>query len=224
MKRTITIHQPDFLPWLGFFDRWKQSDLLIILDDVQFLRRGWHHRDRIKTRDGLAWLTIPVQKKGNFEQMINQVKIDNQSDWQRRHLATIRHVYRKAPFFESIFESLHDAYLGKTELLVSFNLRLLEIAAELLGIDTPYILASRYNVSGRKSERLIHLIQQEGGTDYLTGTGSKNYLDVGLFSRAGIRVIWQDFPHPIYPQLYGGFVPNLSVIDFMMNCGKQNVR
>jgi hypothetical protein len=222
MKRTIAIHQPDFLPWLGFFDRWKQSDLLILLDDVQFLRRGWHHRDQIKTRNGSVWLTVPVKKKGLYGQLINQVEVDNGTDWQQRHLATIEHAYKKAPFFEPVFAAFRESYIDKADSLVAVNLRLLQTASFLLGIRTPVVLSSRYKVSGQKSERLLELIRKVEGTHYLTGTGSRNYLDEGLFKKENVEVLWQEFRHPVYAQLHGAFVPNLSVLDFLMNAGGQH--
>ena len=106
----VTIHQPDFMPWLGFFDRWARSDLYIALDDVQFLRRGWHHRDKIKTLQGVQWLTVPVEKKGKYTQKINEVKIAYETDWRKDHLKTIELNYKKAPNFSNIYKKIRDIY------------------------------------------------------------------------------------------------------------------
>jgi len=217
MSKVITIHQPDFLPWLGFFDRWKNSDLYIVLDDVQFLRRGWHHRDKIKTAHGVVWLTVPVLKKGRFDQCINQVQIDNSRNWRHKHLATLEHAYRAAPGFHVVYPKLKEIYQRPYRLLVDFNMALLEMAAELLGIHTPIVLASRYGLQSRKTHKLVELVERHHGTHYLTGTGARSYLDEQLFHRCGITVTWQNFEHPVYPQLHGPFVPNLSVIDYLMN-------
>ena len=115
----ITIHQPDFIPWLGFFHRWAVSDLYIVLDDVQFLRRGWHHRDRIKTASGECWLTIPVRKKGRYLQQIRQVELDNDQIWRQKHLRTIEVAYKKAPNFDHCYVALKEIYLNSS----STNLR-----------------------------------------------------------------------------------------------------
>ena len=213
----VTIHQPDFLPWLGFFDRWKRSQRYVVLDDAQFIRRGWQHRDKIKTPGGVQWLTLPVQKKGNFTQAIRDVRLEEGLDWRGKHLRTIRSCYGKAPHFERHFAFLERAYLGGSRFLMEFNLLLLEYAAGVLGIDTPLCLASTFG-SGelRATRRLVELTRLAGGDVYLTGVGSRDYLDEAAFRQQGIAVAWQAFEHPIYPQLHGPFEPGLSVLDYLM--------
>lgn len=213
----VTIHQPDFLPWLGFFHRWERSQRYIILDDVQFIRRGWHHRDRIKTPTGTGWLTVPVQKKGLFNQSIRDVRLEAGTSWRRKHLNTIRSCYGKAPYFELHFPFLENAYMRQSEFLMEFNMRLLEYAACTLGIETPVSVASDFHCQGLKgTERLVELTRQVGGTVYLTGTGSRGYLEEALFHEQGMSVEWQQFVHPEYPQLHGPFEAGMSVLDYMM--------
>lgn len=216
---TVTIHQPDFLPWLGFFDRWLKSDLYIVLDDVQFLRRGWQNRDRIKTSDGAAWLTVPVLKKGRYDQLIRDVMIDDSTPWRSNHLKTIGHNYKKAPNFDRCFKEVEKIYGMGQKRLMDFNMSLLSYAASELGIKTPIAYASTFHVTTKASERLIDLVKAVGGKRYMTGTGSRDYLNEELFAREGIEVIWHEYKHPVYDQLSGDFIPELSVIDYLMMRG-----
>ena len=212
----ITIHQPDFLPWLGFFDRWRKSDLYIILDDVQFLRRGWHHRDKIKTREGAIWHTVPVVKKGQYHQLFRNVKIDNDTNWRNKHLKTIELNYKKAPNFELYFEKIQNIYNKQHLFLIDMNMELLHFLADELGITTPYIFASDNKITSTSIQRLVDLVKLVDGTDYLTGLGSKDYLDESYFKKENIKVIWHEFQHPIYSQLHGKFIPMLSSFDYLM--------
>ncbi len=220
----VTIHQPDFLPWLGFFDRWQKSDLFIVLDDVQFLRRGWHHRDKIKAPNGVQWLTVPIIKKGRYHQLINEVEIDNKDNWRQKHLKTLKFSYSKAPNVERIFNCIGKIYGLKHKLLIDFNMDLLKFCADILEIKTSVVLASTFNVKSKSSQRLVELVKTVGGDTYLTGSASKAYLDENEFKEAGIEVNWQEFNHPVYPQLYNGFEKRLSVIDFFMMASKDDFK
>lgn len=212
----VLIHQPDFLPWLGFFHRWAHCDHFIILDDVQFLRRGWHHRDRIKTASGPAWLTVPVIKKGRYEQEIREVEIDNSRNWRSKHLRGIETAYRKAPYFERHYEALKKIYSKMHGLLIDLNMDLLLYMARSFNIHKPLEYASRYNIGTTSTDRLVKLVECAGGDEYLTGLGSQDYLDESAFEKAGINVQWQNFKHPVYEQLHGAFAPGLSAVDYLM--------
>lgn len=220
----VTIHQPDFLPWLGFFDKWASSDLYIILDDVQFLRRGWHHRDKIKTRDGVRWITVPVIKRGKYDQLIRDVEIDNSTDWRTKHLKTIEFNYKKAPNFEYFFRKINDIFSINDNMLIDLNMNLLNFVAKELGITAPAVFASDYYIKTTSTQRLVDLVKKVGGDVYLTGAGSKNYLDEALFSEAGIKVRWHQFDFPAYPQLHGKFEKNLSVLDFLMMASNSEMK
>lgn len=215
MQRIITIHQPDFLPWLGFFKRWRDSDLYVVLDDVQYLRRGWQNRDRIKTANGTQWLTVPVRKSGRYDQQIREVELEA-GNWRSKHLRTMRAAYAKAPNFDKTFKALEALYLQGFEKLIDFNMSLLEWAASELGVATPVRFSSELCVASLKTERLVDLTQAVDGTVYSTGTGSRAYLEEDLFAARGIEVRWQQWAPPPYPQLHGEYVPMLSVIDFIM--------
>ncbi|MBU1248402.1 MAG: WbqC family protein [Proteobacteria bacterium] len=213
----VTIHQPDFLPWLGFFHRWQNCEKFIVLDDVQFIRRGWHHRDKVKFSTGVKWLTVPVMKKGKFEQLIRDVRLEEGMQWRKTHLNTIRAYYGKAPGFDQHFSALEDIYQQKDKFLVDMNVKMLRYIATTLGLDAPMLFASELGCDQTATRRLVELTARVGGTQYLTGTGSREYLEETLFREREIEVVWQQFTHPVYPQLHGAFVPGLSVLDYVMN-------
>lgn len=213
----ITIHQPDFMPWLGFFDRWEKSDLYIILDNVQYIKRGWHNRDKIKTPHGVKWLTVPVKTKGRYHQLIKDVELDNESNWQRKHLAAILEANGQAPNCDAIYPELERIYYAGQQKLIDLNIEFLQLFARLLKIQTPTAFASDIAAEGSKTERLVNLVLACKGTAYLTGEGSRGYLEEDLFRQHGIKVQWQGFEHPCYPQLHGEFEPGLSALDFLMN-------
>ena len=215
-KKIVTIHQPDFFPWLGFFDRWQQSDLYVILDDVQFIRRGWHHRDKIKTPRGSEWITVPVIKKGNYHQLIKDVKINNSIPWQSKILNVVKENYQKAQNFNEIYCEMDNFLQKKYNFLIDLNVDILEYVASKMNIDTPYVFSSEYNITEKSTEKLKLLTLKNGGNKYLTGIGSKNYLEEQKFNDEGVEVVWQDFKHPEYPQLHGEFIPKLSCLDYLM--------
>jgi len=221
MKKIVCIHQPDFLPYLGFFDRLLNSDIFVMLNDVQFLRRGWHHRDKIKTSQGVQWLTVPVKKKGQYRQLIKDAKIDYQTHWKQKHLATIKFNYIKAPYFNTYFGDLQRIYDKTFEFLIDFNVELLQWILDIMQHSAQIVFASSLGVKSTRTLRLVEIVERLGGTTYFSGVGAKAYLEEHLFAERNIRLIWQDFKHPVYPQLYGEFVPNLSVLDCLLNCGEQ---
>jgi len=216
----VTIHQPDFLPWLGFFDRWKKSDLFIILDDVQFLRRGWQHRDKIKTSTGSKWLTVPVIKKGRYLQQIRKVEINNNENWRPAFLNNIQKAYCKTFNFKSHFDNIKKILSKKHNFLIDLNMDLLKYCANIFQIDTPFVFSSSFHINTTGTSRLVNLVKAVYGNSYLTGIGSKDYLDGKAFEKEGIELIWQHYNHPVYPQLYGDFTKMLSIIDFLMMVSK----
>ena len=219
----VTIHQPDFMPWLGFFQRWAVSDLLILLDDVQYIRRGWQHRDKIKTKSGATLLTVPIIKKGRFMQKINQVRIDNNQNWRKKHLKTIETAYKKAPNFECCFTAIRKIYEKEHSLLIDFNVELLAYISSAFKIVTPIVFASEYNISETSTSKLILLTQKVFGDTYLSGIGAKDYIDETLFKIANITIEWQNYLHPEYPQLHGTFISMLSAIDYLMMNSKSEL-
>lgn len=218
--RVVCIHQPDFLPYLGFFHRLLATDVFVYLDDAQFLRRGsgWHNRDKIKTAAGERWLTVPV-RAGRLERRICDVALSEQPHWREKHLNLLREHYRGAPFFGACYPEIEALYRAEATMMVDFNVRLLRHFYRVFGLQVDARYASDLAVPGHSNERLINLIRAVGGTHYLSGTGARAYLDETMFAAAGITVVWQRFAHPVYPQLHGAFTPGLSCIDALFNCG-----
>ena len=215
----VCIHQPDFVPYLGFFHRLLIADHFILLDDVQFIRRGWHHRDRIKSRNGSVWLTLSLCK-GDYHQRIDQVMLSADTKWIDNNLNLISDSYAKARYFNEVFPRVEAIYRAEHKRMIDFNRAFLELAMESFEIDIPISYASDFSIKSNGSQRLLALVQEIGSDAYLTGTGSKAYLEEEIFTAAGIQVVWQNFKHPTYPQLYDEFEPMLSCLDVMFNCGR----
>lgn len=218
----VTIHQPDFLPWIGFFHRWAQSDLYIVLDDVQFIDDGWQHRDKINTPNGVIWLIVPVIKKGMGPQLIKDVRINDSQNWQRKHLVTIKQAYGRSRNFNYYFDKLQEVYNKNHNYLIDLNIDLLEFSAEDLGIAVPKVFSSEYKIQIKGTQRLVDLVIAVGGKTYITGTGSKDYLQTELFEEENINVIFQRIEH--IKDMYGVKNIDLSILDyfFTKNEGKKD--
>lgn len=217
----VSIHQPNFLPWLGFFDKVDRADIFILLDNVQFEKNEWQNRNRIKGPNGPQWLTVPVQHR--FPQTIAEVCIDNQTNWRRKHWNAIASNYRKAPFFDQYSPLLEEAYQREWTRLVDLNIHLLKQVFDMIGLNTSIRLASEFQTDEVSSSRLSSLCKTVGGDVYLAGAGGHNYLDTTPFESSRIRVEYQDYRHPEYSQLFGSFIAHLSVLDLIMNCGDQSL-
>lgn len=216
---TICIHQPDFVPYLGFFQRLLIAHHFIVLDDVKFIRDGWQHRDRIKGRNGSTWLTLSV-RKGSHHQCINEVELSETTKWLDSNLNLLRECYDKSVHYSEIFPLVEGIYRAGHRYMIDFNCALLDLAMKYFDITVSISRASEYGIDAKRSARLLALVQAKQGDAYLSGTGSRDYLDEEMFRTAGVRVIWQDFKHPVYPQLHGDFEPMLSCLDVLFNCGR----
>lgn len=221
MKRNVVIHQPDFAPYLGFFHRFLHADLFIVLDHVQFVTntsRSWTHRDKIKTASGEKWLTLGV-KKPPLGTPINLVELAEDDKWVEGNLALLHENYRKAPAYSEVMPLVEGLYQSRPVRMADFNLRWLEVLADLMEVRIPFVLSSTLGPQGQKNELLIDLLRKVGATHYLSGNGARAYMDPEKFVDAGIALTWQLFAHPIYPQQFGSFIPNLSILDVLFNCG-----
>jgi hypothetical protein len=226
VTKTVVIHQPDFAPYLGFFHRFLHADEFIALDHVQFVSgtsRSWMHRDKIKTPKGEQWLTLSTTK-APVGTAINKIALSRSVDWQRSNLDLIRENYRQAPYFDAVFPALAMAYEDPPSLMADFNLRVMDLLGEMLDARLPRKLSSTMHPTGTRNEMLIDLLTKSGATHYLSGTGARAYMTVEKFTKAGIEVVWQDFRHPVYPQLHGSFIPYLSTLDALFNCGIEGSR
>jgi hypothetical protein len=216
-----SIHQPNFMPYAGFFDKAHQADVFIILDNAQFEKNGWQNRNRIKGPNGPQWLTVPVIHR--FSQTITETRIDGRAPWRRKHWNAIVSNYRKAPFFEHYASPFEEVYQQEWSGLLDLNLRLIRLFFRLLGLETPLHLASEFPVESTASERLAALCQHVGAETYLAGAGGHAYMDRAPFEARHIRIAYQEYHHPVYPQLFGAFVSHLSALDLLMNCGDRSL-
>lgn len=216
----VSGHQPNYLPWLGFFDKMRNCDLFIIEDDIQFERQGFTNRNRIKTFDGVRWLTVPV-KHVKRPLKIREVEISNEGepDWALRHWLTLKHSYCKAPFWREYCDFFEDTYNRKWTKLIDLNLHLIRGMTSFLNIDTPLVMGSTLNVSGQKSELILSQCKAVKGDVQLAGVGSRGYINVKRFKKEGIKVVFQNFVHPYYPQMHGKFAYNLSAVDYLFCSG-----
>lgn len=220
----VAIHQPNFMPWLGYFHKLIHCDIFIFLDDAQFPRgKSFTSRVTIKTPTGPAWLTVPVKGKGDMSP-IKDVLTNDTVAWKKKHLRTLEACYGRTAFFQNHFPFIEQAYQKDCRVLADFNMKLITTLAGCFSSVTRMVKASELGVEDSGSlGRLIKLVKSVGGTQYLTGTGkgSLRYLDEEAFAREGIEVLYQSFVHPVYPQQWGEFLPNLSAIDLLFNCGKE---
>jgi hypothetical protein len=217
----VTVHQPEHLPWLGFFHKISQADVMVLLDTTQFAKDDFQNRNRIKTRRGPVWLTVPVYKKGRSEQQILEVEICNERNWRNRAWSQIEQAYRDAPCFAAHREFFAALYRQEWTRLVDLNLRVIEYLAEQLGLGGRLLRASELGIDERGGTEVnLAIARKLGAQTYLSGRMGRDYLDEEPFAEAGVEVEYQDFQHPTYPQQWGGFVSHLSSLDLLFNCGE----
>lgn len=218
----VGIHQLHYLPWLRYMEKIARCDVFIVLDNIQFNKNGWQNRNRIKTAQGEFLLTVPVLAKAG--QRLDEVSIENSALWGKKHWRTIEQSYRKAPYFSDYSGFLEDTYAASWETLNSLNRHMLEYYVDALGICTRIAYSSELDVPGEATERLINLIRAVDGTHYYSGAFAlETYLDAGMLKGAGIELELQEWAAPHYPQLYGTFIPDLSIVDLLMNCGPDSL-
>jgi hypothetical protein len=221
----VTVHQPHFLPWLGYLHRMAQADLFVLLDHVQFERRNYQNRTRIRLGGEARWLTVPVEQRSQKER-IEEKRIDNSLHgtarwWPPSHFQTIRQAYREAPYMAEHAPALRALFETRWERLVELNAAALELLRDAFGIRTRLVRSSQLGVAGAKSELILNLCRAVGADALLAGLGgSRDYLDRAAFERAGVRIVFQEFEHPVYAQCGGGtFTRGLSSLDALLNCG-----
>lgn len=216
------IHQPQFLPWLGYFDKMDQAGCFVLLDNVQYKRREWQNRNRIKTPQGVQWLTVPVS--GDYLALISAVTVEQGDNWRHKHWETLRRSYHRAPCWEGAAASLEAFYTSPWGLLSEVNGASITWLREKLGITTPLRWASELEgLSEDPTGRLVDICRAVGAETYLSGVDGAKYMDLGQFAAAGIEVIFQHYEHPVYPQLFGDFAAQLSALDLVLNCGPQSL-
>ena len=215
----VVILQPSFLPWKGYFHQIKRADVFVFLDDVQYDRHGWRNRNRIKTPQGAQWISVDVLTKGNFGHEIREVMINNRVEWNQRIWRAITMNYGKCPYFGEYAAGLEEVLFTKWDTLSELDIRLTKMIAGWLGCETAFHRSSELDVTGDKISRIIALCRHFNADRYLTGPSARNYLVDDLFLTNGIVLEYQDYVYPPYPQRYGEFIGEVSIIDVLFNCG-----
>jgi hypothetical protein len=216
----VAIHQPHYLPWLGYLAKWAAADVFVFLDTVQYEKNGWQNRNRIKTATGPRWLTVPVHARLGMP--ISEVTLDTAQPWADRHRRAIEHAYAAAPHLGRYRGALQELYATKWDRLAPLAVASAELLARAVGIATPAHLASSLGVAAAEpTERLIALCHAVGADTYLAGRDGARYMDVERFAAAGIAVRYQDYAHPAYAQLHGDFAPNCCGVDLLLTHGDE---
>lgn len=218
------ITQPDYIPWRGYFHQIQKADVFVFYDDVQYDRRGWRNRNRVKTSSGPLWLTIPVMNKGvrMNRTPINRIQIDWNQNWVRKHWATIEQSYGRAPFFGAYAATLRDVYEHRYELLADLTIELTIRIASALGISgTTFLRSSSLQSVGTKTDRLLSILEPLGATHYITGPTAKSYLEEGKLATAGISTEYMAYDYPPYIQLYPPFDSQVSILDLLFMKGPE---
>ena len=216
--KIITIHQPYFMPYLGFFDKMAKSNTFVILDDVQFEKNTFLNRNKIKTPNGPIWLIVPT--KGHLSQKINEVKIDDSKHWRNDHLKSIYFNYKKAKNFAKIYPKLEKIYQTKENNLAKFNFLTIGFLAKELELKPKFYFSSEFGLQDTGSKLLLEIAKRLKADVYLSGEMGKEYLQIELFKKEGVKVEFQKFRAKPYQQLWGKFIPNLSTLDYLFCDGR----
>ena len=221
MKR-VAISQSNYIPWKGYFDMIAAVDEFILYDDMQYTRRDWRNRNKIKTPHGTQWLTVPVEVKGKYTQKICETEIHG-DQWRSEHWKSIALNYRKATCFRETAAWLEPLYQGGQRMLSDLNRDFLIAICERLGIKTKISVSMDFDLIDGRTERLADLAVKAGGTEYVSGPAAKTYVEPEVFDRYGLELTWFDYDgYAEYPQLWGDFEHGVSIIDVLMNCGSNS--
>lgn len=215
----LTSHQPAYLPWLGLFHKIAITDTYVYLDSVQFEKNSFINRNKIKTVNGPIWLTVPVLLKGHISKTIGEMKINNIVNWRKKHLKSIELNYKSAPYFNNYIDFFRDCYSREWHLLSDLNGYMLKWFLDILGISVKFYKASEIHFTGYKSDLVLDMCKKLKANIYVFGAHGKNYAENKDFKKEGIKIYFQNYNHPIYYQLYGNFIPYMSIIDLIFNCG-----
>ena len=219
----VAVLQPTYLPWCGYFALMDSVDTFIYYDDVQMSVQSWQQRNKIKTSQGVTYLTVPIRRESG--QRICDVSINFGTDWRRKHWQTIKQAYSKAPYFDTYGVYVEDFYGAKWFLLSDYCMDINRYLAMMLDIKMPKVLKSSAMFSqGSKTDRLISLLKNIGATEYVSAPAARNYIEPVKFEIAEIKLTWFNYKHPVYPQIRGDFIPYMSVIDLLFNTGEEAIK
>jgi len=219
----LTAHQPVYLPWLGLFHKISLAETFVYFDQVQYLPKDWMNRNKIRTKDGSIWLTVPVLRKGYRDLKTSEIEINNSTNWQKKHLRSISLNYKKSPYFENYIPFFEDVYSRKWEFLGDLNEYMLKWFLDELGIKVNFLNAKNFKFEGEKSSLILNMCKKLDASTYIFGTLGKDYANVHEFEKNNVKLIFQDYNHPKYSQLYSEFVSHLSIIDLLFNHGPKSL-
>ncbi|WP_238717389.1 WbqC family protein [Natronorubrum halophilum] len=214
-ERTVAIHQPNYLPWIGFFHKIHHSDTFVFLDDVEYTANSWINRNKIKTPDGWTWLTVPVHGSTG---PIETVEIANE-DWRNVHRKSLQQNYGKAASFDEVGDFFETVFERSWTSLCELNVHVIRELTDRIGLECQFVRSSNLDVDATKTERIVRLCDELDADRYLSGTGARSYLSPTRFEAADVTLEYQSIDHPQYEQRFGEFVPQLSIVDVLMNVG-----
>jgi len=219
----LTAHQPVYLPWLGLFHKIALAETFVYFDQVQYLPKDWMNRNKIRTKSGSIWLTVPVLRKGYRDLKTSEIEINNSIDWQKKHFRSISLNYKKSPYFENYIPFFEDVYSRKWKFLGELNEYMLKWFLDELGIKVNFLNANDFKFQGEKSSLILNMCKELNASTYIFGTLGKDYADVQEFEKNNIGLIFQNYNHPKYSQLYREFISHMSVIDLLFNHGPKSL-
>lgn len=216
----VAINQPGYLPWMGFFKRIMYSDIFVFLDDVQYLKKDWQNRNKIRTSQSWMWLSVPVKK--NDLENLNKVEIDYSENWISVHKKSIKYNYSKSEFFDDYWPFFEQIFEKKFTRLIDLNMEIIMYVLQTLDIKTKIITASDLEVTGKKSDLNLSICKTLNADTYLSGTLGQDYIQIEDFKNNNIKVEFADYQHPTYSQYFDPFIPNMAIIDLLFNCGNES--
>ena len=219
----LTAHQPVYLPWLGLFHKIALAETFVYFDQVQYLPKDWMNRNKIRTKSGSIWLTVPVLRKGYRDLKTSEIEKNNSIDWQKKHFRSISLNYKKSPYFENYIPFFEDVYSRKWKFLGELNEYMLKWFLDELGIKVNFLNANDFKFQGEKSSLILNMCKELNASTYIFGMLGKDYADVQEFEKNNIGLIFQNYNHPKYSQLYREFISHMSVIDLLFNHGPKSL-
>lgn len=216
----VTIHQPEHVPWLGFFDKLTKADVVVFLDNVQFRKNYFQNRNRVRTAQGWSWITVPVHH--GSDTLIKDVVISGRSRWAEKWCNTVYYSYRKARYFDDYFGEVREMITGGETSLGGLNIGLIKLICGWLGKNLLYLKASELGVQGASSRMILDICKETGADTYLSGISGRDYLDEESFRKEKVAIRYQFFHHPVYTQIYRPFAPCMSVLDLLFNYGGES--
>lgn len=217
----VAIHQPQYMPWLGYFHKMDAADVFVLLDDVQYKKNEWQNRNKIRNAEGSQWITVPVIN--DFGQKISEVRIDNSKSWREKHLKSIEMNYSRSPYFDKYFPLFQKEFAKDWDHLVNLNITFIQILKDKLGIVTELVKSSSLDIESTRTERLIDICRELKADEYIAGAGCRDYMDIPLFESSGVALEVQEYDHPVYEQVFDGFEPYMSVVDLLFCHGNDSL-